>query len=576
MQIEEKKYKMLSEIKRVIKSKKLRWLFGFSATQLVPVLEVLFLSTIYLILESDKRAAFVNKLASIQWFSLDLSNVSEGALISYVFIAGLLLLILSIGLRYANEINLIKLKYFFYVYDSQRLINLYLDTNTTLARKTSKEKITDCIMQDCGMLADRIRLFLMICGAIFSILLYLAGALSLSWKMVVVACLIYAIPLWINRRLFRRMQKIGQLKVDTQERVLKYFTDILSGFERSKIDGLEPALKSKSKVILAGSQDWRIRKRKTQVLLRVTMEGLSLLGLIVVFYVGIVFVKLELATLMILFVVFTRVKTHVELFSVSYLQLKVRLPAIYRYYELLNRLETKGTVGEAVADGDYTLSKLEMKNVSFTYDHEAVLDNINFTANAGDRILIKGPSGHGKSTLLEVMCGILPPSGGSVLYNNKPLDESLFYAIRPHISYVSPTVYLFQDTLKENLLMGCPEKEDELERVLELSGLKEVVSELPNGLDSYIGIDGDALSLGQRQRLILARLYLKKPVLVLLDEATANLDKRLEKEMMNNLMTYISPEAIVIMVAHKEPECLEFNKVYRIENGRLDSVLATA
>ncbi len=214
-----------------------------------------------------------------------------------------------------------------------------------------------------------------------------------------------------------------------------------------------------------------------------------------------------------------------------------------------------------------------MRNVSFKYDNEVVLNDMNFTANAGDKILIKGPSGHGKSTFLEVLCGILPPTEGTVYYDSEPLGEDLFYTIRPHVAYVSPTVYLFQDTLKANLLIGCPEKENELDNVLKLSGLDKVVSELPDGLDSHIGIDGNTLSLGQRQRVILARLYLRNPVLVILDEATANLDKKLEKELINNLLTYISPEAIIIMVAHKEPEGFEFNKSFIMENGKLENVL---
>ncbi len=566
------KHKTLPEIKQVLKTRKLRWLFSITVTQLLPFLEVAFLFSIYLILEPEKLKSFIGKIASI---GLDLSYLSGSGLISAVFIVGLFLLALRIGLHYLNEINLIKIRYFFYVTDSQRLINVYLDTSTKLARRTGKEKIIDSIVQDCGVLADCTNLSLIISGAIFSMLLYFGGALSLSWKMVVVAGIIYAIPLWAIRRLFSRMQDIGQLKVDTQEGVLKYFSDILSGFERTKIDGLEPALKSRSKEILAGSQDWRIKKRKTQTLLKVTLEGLSLLGLLVVFYAGIVFAKLELSALMILFIIFNRIKAYVNLFSTSYMKLRERIPGIYRYGELLNTLGAVQRISSETIplQGDFKLSELEMKKVSFKYDDQVVLNNVNFTANAGDRILIKGPSGHGKSTFLEVLCGILPPTGGGVYYNGKPLGEDLFYTMRPHIAYISPTVYLFQDTLKANLLIGCPEKESELDNVLKLSGLDKVASELPGGLDTPIGIDGNALSLGQRQRVILARLYLRNPSLVILDEATANIDKKLEKELMHNLLTYINPETIIIMVAHKEPKGFEFNKSFIMENGTLKSVL---
>ena len=287
-------------------------------------------------------------------------------------------------------------------------------------------------------------------------------------------------------------------------------------------------------------------------------------------------VKVELSVLMMFFVIFNRVKFSIDTLSKSYLHIRETMPNIHRYTDLLDMLDMgrkNRVVCEDMTDSSVTLPKIEMREVSFQYDNEFVLDNVNFKAYAGDRILIQGPSGHGKSTFLEVLCGLLPPSKGMVLYNGESLDENLFYKMRSHIAYVSPTVYLFKDTLKANLLIGCPEKEKDLDRVLKLSGLDEVVSELPNGLDSYIGTDGDALSLGERQRVILARLYLKNPRLVLLDEATANLDKKLEEEIIRNLLSYIDAQAILIIIAHKEPAGINFNKQYRIENGKLEPLL---
>jgi len=569
------RYHLFSEVKAVLRKKKLRWLFGFAATQVVPFLEVALLSCIYLILEPGKREKVLAILGSLNLPFLDVSTISESEMVTAIFITGLLLLLCSAGLRYINEVNLIKLRYYFYVRDSQKLLHYYLDTCTTQARATGKERIIDSIMRDCGVLAENIKLSLEITGALFSMLLYIIGAAVLSWKMLLVACVIYAVPLWINRHVFRRMQDIGQLKMNTQEGVLKYFSDILMGFERSKIDGLESPLKRRSESLLKKSQEWRIRKRKTEARLRVANDGLTLLGLLVVLFVGVVYIKLQLAILMTLFVIFNRLKVYVELFSKSYLQLRERIPSLHRYYDLLSTLGSGRKHGEkSGTDKRASVAKIEMKGVYFRYNDEPVLSNINFEARAGDRILIKGPSGHGKTTFLEILCGILPPTEGSVLYDGMPLNEELFYDIRPYITYVSPTVYLFQDTLKMNLLIGCPEKENQLEKAISLAGLSNVVSELPKGLDTYIGTDGDALSLGQRQRVILARLYLKDPRIILFDEATANLDKQLEKDIIDNLASYISPESIVIMVAHKEPPNMNFNKRFKIENGTLEDMVA--
>ncbi|MBA7698557.1 Vitamin B12 import ATP-binding protein BtuD [subsurface metagenome] len=271
---------------------------------------------------------------------------------------------------------------------------------------------------------------------------------------------------------------------------------------------------------------------------------------------------------MIIFVLFNRMKVHVTKISASAIRIREQIPNIYRYFDLLNLLAPQVAGVDEEVTG-HVFHKIEARSVDFKYDQEFILNDVNFEACAGDRILIQGPSGQGKSTFLEILCGILPPSNGVVLYDGNCLDEEFFYKVRPLIAYVSPTVYLFQDTLRENLVMGMPIEEKKLDRALKLSRLDEMVAELPDGLDSFIGIDGDNLSLGQRQRVILARLYLKNPRLVLLDEATANLDLELENQIIENLLSFLDPQSILVMVAHKEPKGMPFNKRFIMENGSL-------
>lgn len=566
----QKKQILFSEIKRVFVTKRLRWIFAFLAIQAIPFLEIAFISCVYLVLDPKKCESFLSKICSFSLFNFDLSKLSRLGATSSVFIAGLVLLLLTISLRYANEINMIRLKYFFYVRDSQRLISNYLYSSATLAHRIGKEKITDCIIHDCGILADNTQMSLVIFGAVCSVLLYLIGGVLLSWKILLVALMLYALPLWITRHVYSKMQDIGELKVRTHERVLRYFTDILDGHKRSKLDSLESPLEAKSVKILKKSQNWRIQKRKTQARFLVTMDGLALLSLLIVLYISISFLNVKLSILMIIFVIFNRMKGYITTITNSTILIRERLPNVYRYIELLNLITVKEPIiHEVTVDSKDAFSRIEAKGISFKYDRELILNDINFEASAGDRILIQGPSGQGKSTFLEILCGLLPPSEGTVLYDGKPLDNELFYKIRPYIAYASPTVYLFQDTLKVNLTMGVPIEAETLNKALKLSKLDEVITELPDGLNSYIGTDGDALSLGQRQRVILARLYLKNPRLILLDEATANLDPKMESEIISNLLSFLDPSAILVMVAHKEPKGLNFNKKFNIIGGRL-------
>jgi len=162
-----KKFMLSSEIKAVLREKKLRWIFGFTATQTIPFLEVALLSCIYLILDPGKRENVIRKIDSLGLTIHNISTIPESGVLAAIYIAGLLLLLLSVGLRYTNEVNLIKLRYYYYVRDSQKLIHYYLDTTTVQARETGKEKIIDSIMRDCGVLAENIKLSLEITGAVY-------------------------------------------------------------------------------------------------------------------------------------------------------------------------------------------------------------------------------------------------------------------------------------------------------------------------------------------------------------------------------------------------------------------------
>jgi ABC-type transport system involved in cytochrome bd biosynthesis fused ATPase/permease subunit len=199
------------------------------------------------------------------------------------------------------------------------------------------------------------------------------------------------------------------------------------------------------------------------------------------------------------------------------------------------------------------------------------LKELSLTLKAGDRVLMTGVSGQGKSTLLEVTAGMLPPTQGEVLLNDKPLNADIFRAMRHRISLISPEFFLFEDTIASNLNLGRPEELSNvlLAEAIERAKLTQLVSTLPDGADTNIGANGAALSLGERQRLILAHLYVKHPDLLLLDEATANLDPALEAEVISELQAYIPKESIVLMVAHKPPQNFQFNLHYQVKAGQL-------
>ncbi len=561
---------VVNEFKRNFKKHKSRWLFSFIALQVIPVFEVTLISLIYLLLDEGKRDKIDKWLRSDAFIFQNMYIDYDIKPLVLIFCLAIFILLFQMALRYAAEVNLTRLRILVYIEDGQMMLAKYLYADSAILNKLGKERITMSLTNDCGIFGDIIKQSMEIIAATLTLFLYLITTLFLSWKMLLIASAIYALPLYISRKTYGKMQSISRLKISAQEEVLGFFTDILSGFQRSRVDALENELAVKSTDVLSRSQQWRLLKRITETRFKIIMDGLSLFGVTVIIFVGVAILKVEIAIIMLLFVVFNRMKSSISILTMSIMNVKSQIPHIQRYIELVEMFGDKLQTNTSLSTTDNIINKVECKNVNFSYDNQAVLKNINFKVQSGDRVLITGMSGQGKSTLIELLCGLLTPDSGEILINDMVFDESLFYKLRDRICYVSPDVYLFNDTLKNNITMGdCVLSDASLNDAIRLSGLDELVESLPNGIESSIGLNGGDLSLGQRQRVILARLYMRAPQLILLDEATANLDPALETKIIEKLQNFIPDTSLVVMISHKPPIGYAYNKHFTIYNGEL-------
>jgi ABC-type bacteriocin/lantibiotic exporter with double-glycine peptidase domain len=561
-----------AEIRRIFLNNKLRWAYSFFAFQILPLVEIALIAAIYAMLKQDEKNIFQTIATNTGLFPSEMTAPPQ--LIYWISGTAFLLLITQTFLRYKAEINLARLRIAIYFENALRLMECYFMAQIVLVRRIGRERIISSVINDCGAVGDYIKIRLDLLGGLWGILLYLVSAIVISWQVLIVAMAIYALPFYVNRNQYQRMRQIGKQKVQAQEMMQGFFADVLSSFQRCRIDGLEKALKEETVGVLNASQKWRLSKHQTQINVRNTMESLSLFGVLVIIFVGTTVIRLDLSLLLLFFVVFSRMRGYVTIISNSLLEIRSQAPHIERYVALLDELKGNQISPHYPAAHSDTLTpksfKIECRDVSFAYNqNKAVLKNVSFILNPGDRILLSGPSGEGKSSLLEIIAGLISPNKGMVLYNDKTLDDSLFHQIRSFISFASPTIHLFRGTLRYNLSIGIEDSEANINEAARLAGLDITLSELERGLDTVLGDDGDKLSLGQRQRVILARIFLKRPKLVLLDEATANLDPILEAELIDRLQAFIEPDCIIFMVSHKAPVNFKYNKRFELSGGRL-------
>lgn len=198
--------------------------------------------------------------------------------------------------------------------------------------------------------------------------------------------------------------------------------------------------------------------------------------------------------------------------------------------------------------------RIEFQDVCFRYseDRKNVIHNMNFTIEKGEKVAIAGKSGSGKTTILKLMTGMLTPQSGKILFSGVELSEMDIKELHKKIGFVMQENILFNTTIRENLLYGKEGASDhELWEACRKAYIDEFVSGQPRGLDTVIGEKGIRLSRGQRQRLVLARLFLRDADIYILDEATSALDQYSENIVQDALKS-IAEDKTVIVVAHRE------------------------
>jgi ATP-binding cassette subfamily C protein len=198
-----------------------------------------------------------------------------------------------------------------------------------------------------------------------------------------------------------------------------------------------------------------------------------------------------------------------------------------------------------------------------------VLDGVSLTIPAGRTSAIVGPSGGGKTTIADLIIGLLTPDEGRVVVDGVPLGPERMRSWRAQIGYVVQDSFLFHDSIRANMLWADPDATDaEIWTALEQAAAADFVSALPDGLDAIVGDRGARLSGGERQRLTLARALLRKPALLVLDEATSAIDSENERKI-QAAVEALHGVTTILVITHRLATIQGADNVFVIEGGRV-------
>ena len=233
--------------------------------------------------------------------------------------------------------------------------------------------------------------------------------------------------------------------------------------------------------------------------------------------------------------------------------------------EFLSKEELKRPKEKVIFDD--TLYRFE--NVSFAYDKELVLKNINFELKPNTVTALVGSSGSGKSTIAKLMAGFWDPFNGSIYYGGKKIPEIPFEQLTNEISYVAQDNFLFNTSIKENIKMGKPTaSDDEVIEAAKAASCHDFIMELEDGYNTKVGDAGGSLSGGERQRITIARAMLKQSKVIILDEATAFADPENEYLIQSAINNLIKGKTLIV-VAHRLSTITNADTILVMKDGEI-------
>nr|WP_276316704.1 ABC transporter ATP-binding protein [Halomonas flagellata] len=216
---------------------------------------------------------------------------------------------------------------------------------------------------------------------------------------------------------------------------------------------------------------------------------------------------------------------------------------------------------------------IELRNVVFHYPgkEEAALDKLSLTVPANQVIGLVGASGSGKSTAIDILLALIEPDSGEFLIDGEPFNEGVKRAWQNSLGFVSQSIFLADASIRENIAFGLPDEQtddDRVQRAASMARLDELISQLPDGLETRVGERGIQLSGGQRQRIGIARALYDDAGILILDEATSALDGITEKLVMDAIHDF-SGKKTIIMIAHRLATVRKCDCIYLMESGRV-------
>jgi len=405
----------------------------------------------------------------------------------------------------------------------------------------------------------------------FTILALTGVVFYRNWKLAIIACLIFPLAIIPIKEFGKRLRKFSRKSQQRMGSLTSFLHETIIGNRIVKAFNMEDYEKQRFAQENEKFFKTVLKRVKIRAISHPMMELLGGLGVAAIIWVGGYSVIRGESTPGTFFSFLTALlMLYAPIRDLSKVNLEVQegIAAAIRVFELLDTQPEIKEEKDAIPLPPISKG-IEFRKVSFKYDNEDVLKDISFYVNVGEVIAIVGTSGAGKTSLVNLLPRFYDVEEGEILIDGIDIRKVTLKSLRDQIGLVTQQTILFNDTVRNNIAYGSPNRSDEeVIEAAKAANAHEFIKRLPNGYDTIIGEQGVRLSGGERQRISIARALLKNPPILILDEATSSLDSESEKEVQNALGRLMQGRTVFV-IAHRLSTIRNAHRIIVLSEGKI-------
>jgi ATP-binding cassette, subfamily B, bacterial MsbA len=480
--------------------------------------------------------------------------------------------LLALGIAYLQRKLLIRSKTLYMRNTRNELFEATLDSSWGYSSNKSHGEILNQMTTESGRAGQALGFELMAVALIIQIFVFFVFSVAIAWQLSIIAGIFGPLIYYIIRPFTFRGKRLGhRLTVANRD-----FSFIVLEYLR----GLK-LLKATASVEFAKEGVFKTTENLCQTAFESELniskvyfvtQALPVLALTVIIGVSFELLKIQTSVIFVFLIFMIRIAPRIAQVQQLIQSYVLNSPAVELVHDIIDSSRIE------IEDGNFSgkifkgiEESIVLENVNFDYPNAKIpaVKNVSLTIGRNQTVAIVGSSGSGKSTLMDLLTRLRIPTKGKIIIDGVELSKFSLLSWRKRIGIVTQEPITFNASLRDNLMFFNPEvSEADISRVISLAHLKEVVADLPDGLDTVLGESGVRFSGGQKQRISLARALIRNPDLLLLDEATSALDNETERYVQDSLNA-IAHTMTIVIIAHRLSTVRRADIIYVMEEGEI-------